>query len=154
MIVGDSIISSVLEKGLCGGGRSVNVRKFPGATVDVLNHHIIPLLKKKPSHIVLYARTNDAYHSMFREIINKLLNFKALIQEKLPDCKVFVSTPKLHSYNRNATLNVNQLTNHQLQLTIDIVDNRNIIKKHFSRNGLYLNESGSRRLAINFLERI
>ena len=84
--------------------------------------------------------------------MNKLLNFKALIQEKLPDCKVFVSTPELRSDNRKATLNVNQLTNHQLQLNIDIADN--IIRKHFSRNGLYLNESGSRRLAINFLERI
>ena len=39
--------------------------------------------------------------------MNKLLNFKALIQEKLPDCKVFVSTPKLRSDNRKATLNVN-----------------------------------------------
>ena len=86
--------------------------------------------------------------------MNKLLNFKALIQEKLPDCKVFVSTLKLRSDNRKATLNVNQLANHQLQLNIDISDNRNIIRKHFSRNGLYLTESGSRRLAINFLERI
>ena len=40
-----------------------------------------------------------------------------------------------------------------LQLNIDIVDNRNFISKHLSRKGLNLNESVSRRLAINFSER-
>ena len=67
---------------------------------------------------------------------------------------IFISTPALRSDNGKATLTVNQLTNHLLQLNIDIVDNRNIISKHLSRKGLHLNESGLRRLAINFLERI
>ena len=44
--------------------------------------------------------------------------------------------------------------NHLLQLNTDIVHNRNIISKHLNRKGLHLNESGSRYLAINFLERI
>ena len=46
LIVGDSIINGVLEEGLCGEGRNVKVRHFPGAMVDNLNHHIIPLLQK------------------------------------------------------------------------------------------------------------
>ena len=154
LIVGDSIINSVLEEGLCGGGPNVKVRNFPGATLDDLNHHIISLLQKKPSHIIVHAGTNDAYYSRSREILNKLLNFKSLIQEKLPDCKVFISIPTLCSDNEKATLTVNQLTIHLLLLNIDIVDNRNIISKHLSQKGLHLNESGLRRLAINFLERI
>ena len=154
IIVGDSIINGVLEEGFCGGGRNAKVRNFPGATVDDLNHHIIPLLQKKTSHIIVHAGTNDAYYSISREILTNLLKFKSLIQEKLPDCEVFISTPTLGSDNGKATLMVNQLTNHLLQLlNIDIVHNRNIISKHLSRKGLHLNESGSRRLAINFLER-
>ena len=86
--------------------------------------------------------------------MNKLLNFKSLIQKKFPDCKVFISTPRRRSDNGKTTLTVNQLTNHLLQLNIDIVDNKNIISKHLSRKGLHLNESRSRRLAINFIERI
>ena len=154
LIVGDSIINGVLEEGLCRGGRNVKVRNFSGVTVDDLNHHIILLLQKKSSHIIVHAGTNNAYHSTSREILNKLLNFKSLIQEKLPDCKVFISTPTQHSDNGKATLTVNQLTKHLLQINIDIADNRNIISKHLSRIGLHLNQSGSRRLAINFLERI
>ena len=87
-------------------------------------------------------------------MLNKLLNFKSLIQKKLPDCKVFISTSTQCSDKGKATLTVYQLTNHLLRLNIDIGDNRNIINKHFSRKGLHLNESGSRRLATNFLERI
>ena len=86
--------------------------------------------------------------------MNKLLNFKSFILDKLPDCKVFISAPTLRSDNGKATVTVNQLTNHLLQLNIDIADNRNIISKNLSRKGLHLNKSGSRGLAINFLERI
>ena len=84
--------------------------------------------------------------------MNRLLNFKSLTQEKLPDCKVFISTPTLRSDNEKPMLTVNLLTNYLLQL--NVVDNRSIISKHLSRKGLHLNESGSRHLAINFLERI
>ena len=44
LIVGHSIINSILVEGLCGGGPNVKVRNFPGATVDDLNHYIIPLV--------------------------------------------------------------------------------------------------------------
>ena len=113
LIVGDAIINGVLE-GLSSGGRNGKVRNFPGATVDGLNHHIIPLLQKKSSHIIVHTGRNDAYDSTSREILNKLLNFlnkllnlKLLIQEKLLDCKVLISTPTLRSDNRKATLTVN-----------------------------------------------
>ena len=141
-----------IEKGLCGGGRNNKLRNFPSATVDDLNHRIIWLLQKKPSHIIVHAGTNESYHSTSREILKKLLNFKSFIQEKLCDCEVYILTPLLHSDNGKATLTVNQLTNHLLQLRIDIFDNGNIISKHLSWKVLHLNDSRSRPLAINFLE--
>ena len=116
-----------------------------------MNHHITPLIQKKLSHIIVHAGTNGAYHLTSREILKKLLKFKSPIQLKLSDCKVFILAPTLRSDSGIAALTVNQLNNHFLQLKIDIVDNRNIYRKHLSRKGLHLNESGSRRLAINFL---
>ena len=73
-----------------------------------MNHHIIPLLQKKPSHIIVHAGTNEAYHSTSREILSKLLNLKSLTQEKLPDYKVFIPTPTLRSDNGKVTLTGNQ----------------------------------------------
>ena len=99
LIVGNSIINGFLEEGLCGVGQNVKVINFPGPTVDDLNHHIIPLPQKRPSHIIVRDRTNDAYHSTSREILNKLLYFKPLIQEKVRYCKVFILTPTLPSDN-------------------------------------------------------
>ena len=50
-------MNGVLEEGLCGGCHHVKVRNFPGATIDDLNHCIIPLLQKKPtiSLIIFWA---------------------------------------------------------------------------------------------------
>ena len=53
---------------------------------QIINRHIILLIQTKASHIIVHAGTNDSYHSTSREILNKFLNFKSLIQEKLPDC--------------------------------------------------------------------
>ena len=99
---------------------------------------------------MVHAEMNDTYHSMSREILKKFLNFKSLIQKKLPDCKVYILTPTLRSNNGKATLTVNQLTNHLLQLNIDMFNNRNITSKHLSQKRLHLNESGSQRLVITF----
>ena len=44
--------------------------------------------------------------------------------------------------------------NHLLNLNIDVTDNRNIKSRHLSRKGLHLDDSGSKLLARNFLEKI
>ena len=49
---------------------------------------------------------------------------------------------------------MSQLMNHLLNLNIDVNDNRNIKNRHLSRKGLHLNDSGSKLLARNFLEKM
>ena len=49
-----------MEETLCGKGRNVKVRHFPGSTVDDMNHQIVSILWKKPSHLIIHIRTNDA----------------------------------------------------------------------------------------------
>ena len=48
-----------MEERLCGKGRNVKVRHFPGSTVDDMNHHIVPILRKKPSQLIVHVGTND-----------------------------------------------------------------------------------------------
>ena len=64
-----------------------------------------------------------------------MLQLKSLIQEKLPDAEITISAPTLRSDNGKAALTVRQLTSHLLNLTIDILDNRNITGKHFKTKG-------------------
>ena len=79
--------------------------------------------------IFIHAGTNDAVKFTSRDILNKLLQLKSFIQEKLPDAEIIVSTPTLRSDNGKAALTIRQLTNHLINLNIDILDNRNITCK-------------------------
>ena len=155
VIVGDSILNGIVEEKLCGQGRLVKVKRFSGSTVDdSSHHHIIPIIRKKPTNMIIHIGTNDAPSSTSREIQDNLLKLKALVNEKLPQCKVWLSTPTLRTDNGKATLTVSQLVNHLLNLNIDVIDNRNIKSRHLRRKGLHLNDSGSKLLARNILEKI
>ena len=102
MTLSSIVINGVIEGGLCRRGRNVKVlrlriRHFPGAPVDDLSHHIIPLFKG--SLVISYYGTNYTCRSTSRKILKKLLNFKTLIQERSPDCNVYILAPKLQSNN-------------------------------------------------------
>ena len=104
--------------------------------------------------MIIHIGTNDAPSSTPTEIQDNLLKLKALVDEKLPQCKVWLSTPTLRTDNGKATLTVSQLVNHLLNLNIDVINNRNIKSRHPSRKGLHLNDSGSKLLSRNLLEKI
>ena len=124
------------------------------STVDDMNHHIVPVLRKKPSHLIIQVGTSDASSSTSREILNKLLNLKFIAKDFNPDCDIWLSTPTMQTDRVKEALTVSHLTNHLLQLEINVIDNRNITGKHLSRRGLHLNVSGCNQLAINFLAKI
>ena len=147
VIAGDSIINGIMEERLNRNNVSVKVLKFPGADVDKLRDRLIPILEKRPSHLFLHGGTNDAVSSTSREILNKLLSLKSQIISKIPNCKVFISTPTFRSDNGKATLTIKQLT----ELEIDLIDNRNITDRGIGRKGLHLNSIGTKQLAKNFL---
>ena len=107
--MGDSIPNGIVEEKLCGQGRLVIVKRFPGSTIDGLSHHIIPIIQKKPTNMIIHIGTNDAPSSTSREIQDNLLKLKFLVNEKLPQCKVRLSTPTLRTDNGKATLTVYQL---------------------------------------------
>ena len=102
----------------------------------------------------MHIGANDAPSSTSREIQDKLLKLISLVNEKLPQCQVWLSTPTLRTDNGKATLTESRLVNHLLNLNIDVIDDRNIKTRHLSRKGLHLNDSGSKLLARNFLEKM
>ena len=59
VIVGDSILNGIVEEKLCGQGRLVKVQCFPGSTVDDLNHHVIPIIRKKPTKNIMHIVKNN-----------------------------------------------------------------------------------------------
>ena len=112
-----------------------------------MKHHVIPLLRKEPSFIIVHAGANGTPCLTSRKILDNLITLKSFITDKLPNCKVVISTPTLRTDDGKAALTVSQLTNHLLQLDIDIIDNRNINARNLGNKGLQLNLAGTSRLA-------
>ena len=86
-----------MEEKLCGKSHSVKVQYFPGSTVDDMNHHLVQILWKKPSHLIIHVGRNDASSSTSREILNKLLNLKSINKDINPDCDVWLPTPTMRT---------------------------------------------------------
>ena len=62
----------------------VKIRKFPGATISDMYHYLISLLEKKSDHVILHVRINDAINYEGTKTVDKSLQLKSFIQEKLP----------------------------------------------------------------------
>ena len=60
VIVGDSIISAIIEEKINKKDRPVKVRNFLVATVADMEHYLIPVIQKQPDNVVLHVGTNDA----------------------------------------------------------------------------------------------
>ena len=67
VLIGYSILNGAIEKNL-SNDQSVKVRKFPGATVDDLWHHALPIIRDQPKSLITHARTNDAVKFTSRDI--------------------------------------------------------------------------------------
>ena len=135
-------------------GRVVTAHNFLCATVDDMKHQVIPLLRKEPRFIIIHAGTNDAPYLTSRRMLDNLITLKSFINDKLPNCKVVISTPALRTDDGKAALTVSHFTNHLLQLDIDIIHNRNINARNLGNKGLHLNPTGTSHLAKNLLSSI
>ena len=100
----------------------VTVCNFPRATIEDMQHNLVPIIDRNPCHLILHVGTNNAESCTSSEILDKLLKLKTFISEKCHQCQTIFSTPTIRSDKAKANLTVRQLTNHLLQLNIDVVD--------------------------------
>lgn len=150
LILGDSIISGIIEKRLCRNDKLVKVRSFPGAKVEDLFHYIVPLLKKRPDNIIIHCGTNNTGSHEPQEIVDELLKLKMFILQSLPDSTVIFSYPTVRNDNpfKNNTL---QLVRSYLnQLKVESIHHDNITPDCLGKSKLHLSAQGTARLAMNF----
>ena len=153
VVLGDSILNAIIQEQFSRKGRVAKVHNFRGATVDDMKHHIVSFFRKEPSFVIIHTGTNAPYLTS-QKILDNLLTLKSFITDNLSNYKVVISTPSLRTDDGKAALTVSQLTNHLLQLDIDIIDNRNINARNLFNKSLHLNPTGTSRLAKNLLSSI
>ena len=116
---------------------NVKVRRFLGAKISDMDHSVTPILYKKPDYTVLHVGTNDAVDSQASVIVDKLLQLKCFVKEKLPNCKIVLSRPIRRAESKVATQVVDDVITQLKQLQIDIIDNENINRKDLGKKGLH-----------------
>ena len=83
-----------------------------------------------------------------------MLSLKIFIEKTLPQSKVCISNLVKRTDNGIATLTVNKVNEHLYALKLDMVDNSNINVTSLNGGGLYLNKTGTGKLAVNFIKKI
>ena len=109
----------------------VKVRPFPGAKTEDIFHYIVPLLEKMPHYVILHVGTNDAIDYEASDIVKKILQVKKFIKLRVPNCKVTISRPIKRHDNDNASRVIEEVISQFQKLTIDMIGNEYVEKKHF-----------------------
>ena len=72
-ILGDSMIKLIKPPKLSRSiGEKVNIKTFPGATINDMNHYIQPTMKKQPKLVILHVGTNDIQRKEPNQIVAEM----------------------------------------------------------------------------------
>ena len=118
----------------------VKVRNFPGSTARDMYDYVKPLLRKRPSHVVLYVGMNDVNYDC-STIFNQLINLKEYIESELPESTVTLSMPIMRADNTKTNKILAALKNTLKKTSIDTLSNDNIKRYHPGRVGLHFYEN-------------
>ena len=132
----------------------IKVRSFPGATCPDMHHYLVPILERKPEHVILHAGTYDAANYEGTEIVDRLLELKSFIAEQLPTTYIVISHPVTRTDSKHLTIKIGDIQSHLRKLQIDMIENGNINSNHLNSRELHLNSKSILQFAKNLIEGI
>ena len=117
-----------------------------------MHYNILPLLRKRPTTVILHVGTNDTTSENSAEITVKLLKLKNFILSILPTCKVMFSSLVDRFDDEKARLTVRMTNEDMANKGVKVIYNSNINRQHLGKKGLHMNPKGTARLAMNFIK--
>ena len=88
-----------------------------------MNHHLMPIIAKRPDYLILHVGTNDATTNTSRKIIDDLLMLKCNILKQLSNCRVIVSKPTVRINNRKVNLTLRNANKNLETLNLECIEN-------------------------------
>ncbi len=152
IIVGDSILNGISEKGLTKKNHIVKVRPHPGATTEDLVDHIKTVARRKPNMVVLHIGSNDLTNGVNTQ--EKLQEVIDVVRSESKDTDIVVSSVVTRKDingmpNKVSSLN-NGLKIFCIKNQIDLIDNSNLDVSCLGVKKFHLNRKGNSYLANNF----
>ena len=93
VLAGDSIINGIRGESLSGKYGVVKVRNFPGATIEDMQHNLVPILERNHCRLIPHVGTNNAESCTSIEILDKLLKLKPSSVKSVLNVKPSFQTP-------------------------------------------------------------
>ena len=151
LIIADSMLNAVKEKGELKKHKNVKIKYFSGARINDVKPKIKELVESKPKLIIIHLGTNDAPYEPSNVILDNLLSLKHEIEKLCPGSKIVLSslTPRLDHGKANIT--IRHFNNHLKQLDIEIMDNNNITTRDLGKKGLHLSSKGKEKMSRNII---
>ena len=153
-LIGDSHFNNIHENGLRKENRKVNIRRWSGGGTQDMMDLVKPVIRKKPSEIIIHTGCNDLTNN-----INPLTNIKKivkLVKEASPDIKLTFSSIMTRKDAIHVTEKVivdcnNHLKNYCQQNNLGFIDNSNIDETCLGKRKLHMGKKGTSMLAKNIL---
>ena len=150
LIAGDSMFNNIDETRL-SKIKNIKVNSFGGAKINNMYGHLVPLLRKKPSDLILHIGTNDAVSKTSDQILDGILDLKKHVENVVPGIKVIISKLIIRSDNPKTNSISGNVNKKLVKMGINLLDHSNISLDDLGRKGLHLNEKGTKRLALNII---
>ena len=109
----------------------------------------MPLIERKPDHIILNIGTNDLTGDTPESIVEKILGLADMITSKGIKCSVSQLIRDDQLWYKGKP--VNQILSERLLKHISLFSNENITVNHLNGSRVHLNRRGVGALAYNFI---
>ena len=116
--------------------------------------YLTPLLRKKPSVLILHVGTNDVVTKTSDEKLNEILDLKKDVENAVPGIHVVISRMIIRSDNRKAYTVLGNVNTKLVKLGVTLLDHSNILCSDLGRKGIHLNDVGVKKLALNIISLI
>ena len=117
----------------------VKVHSFSGANTTDMESFLVPLLNKKPDHLILHAGTNDLAYSNANQVAERIVKLTGMVTSRGVNCSVSELTVRDDDLWAKVK-EVNNLSGKKLPQNVKIISNSNITPNHQNRSGLHLNQ--------------
>lgn len=135
----------------------VNVKYFPGATVDDMESYVHPSLRSEPDEVILHIGTNDLRDNTPKQVAESIINLTDNICQN-STARVAVSSLVQRTDDPTLTSKVTETNKILKTFTSNrawgFIDNSRIGASMLNKSCLHLNESGSSALAKNIMHHI
>ena len=87
IIAGDSIVKD-MKGGMMSRNKLVKVHSFSGPNTTDMESFLVPLLNKKPDHLILHAGTNDLAYLIANQVAERIVKLTGMVTPRGVNCSV------------------------------------------------------------------